>query len=43
MINGGNATIYVSEMDRAVDFYTKALGLSLALRAGDHIAQLKAG
>jgi catechol 2,3-dioxygenase-like lactoylglutathione lyase family enzyme len=43
VIQGGNATIYVSDMQRAVDFYTGALGLRLVFRADDHWAQLDAG
>jgi catechol 2,3-dioxygenase-like lactoylglutathione lyase family enzyme len=43
VIQGGNATIYVSEMQRSVDFYTGVLGLRLVFRAGDHWAQLDAG
>jgi catechol 2,3-dioxygenase-like lactoylglutathione lyase family enzyme len=43
MINGGNATIYVTDLDRAVTFYTEVLGLRLAFRAGDHWASIDAG
>ena len=43
MIQGGNATIYVSDMDRAVGFYTSTLGLKLQFRAGNHWAQVDAG
>lgn len=43
MIRGGNATIYVSDMDRSVSFYTDTLGLSLVYRAGDHWASIEAG
>jgi len=43
MIQGGNATIYVSDMDRAVGFYTNTLGLRLQFRAGNHWAQVDAG
>jgi catechol 2,3-dioxygenase-like lactoylglutathione lyase family enzyme len=43
VIQGGNATIYVSDMQRAVDFYTGPLGLRLVFRAGEHWAQLDAG
>ena len=43
MITGGNATVYVSNMDRAVAFYTGALGLSLKARFGDHWAEVQAG
>ena len=43
MIHGGNATVYVSDMDRAVDFYTKTLGLKLEKRFGNHWAEVDAG
>jgi len=43
MIHGGNATIYVSDMDRAVGFYTNTLELKLQFRAGNHWAQVDAG
>jgi catechol 2,3-dioxygenase-like lactoylglutathione lyase family enzyme len=43
MIRGGNATIYVTDMDRSVSFYTETLGLRLAFRAGDHWASIDAG
>ena len=43
MISGGNATIFVSNMDRAVEFYTKTLGLTMTYRAGDHWASIDAG
>ena len=43
VIQGGNATIYVSDMGRAVDFYHDTLGLGLVFRAGDHWAEIDAG
>ena len=43
MISGGNATIFVSNMDVAVDFYTGALGLKLTNRFGDAWATVEAG
>ena len=43
VIRGGNATIYVTDMDRSVAFYTEVLGLRLAFRAGDHWATIDAG
>jgi len=43
MIDNGNATVFVSDMGRAVDFYTKVLGLKLRMRAGDHWAEVEAG
>ena len=43
MIYGGNATVYVSNMDKAVRFYTEALGLPLTNRFGNHFATVQAG
>lgn len=43
LFTGGNATIYVTDMDRAVAFYTETLGLALAFRAGNNWAQVNAG
>jgi catechol 2,3-dioxygenase-like lactoylglutathione lyase family enzyme len=43
MISGGNATVFVSNMDKAVRFYTEVLGLRLAERYGDHWATVDAG
>lgn len=43
VISGGNATIYVADMDRAVAFYRDALSLRLAFRAGDEWASIDAG
>jgi len=43
MITGGNATVYVSDMDRAVAFYVGTLGLALRSRAGHHWAEVAAG
>lgn len=43
MISGGNATVFVSSMDRAVQFYTEVLGLKLTNRFGDHWATVEAG
>jgi catechol 2,3-dioxygenase-like lactoylglutathione lyase family enzyme len=43
MINGGTATIYVSNMDNAVRFYTEVLGLPLTNRFGNHWATVRAG
>ena len=43
MISGGNATVYVSNMDNAVRFYTDVLGLTLTNRFGDHWATVRAG
>jgi catechol 2,3-dioxygenase-like lactoylglutathione lyase family enzyme len=41
MISGGNATVYVSDMDAAVQFYTETLGLTLTNRFGNHWATLE--
>ncbi len=43
MINGGNATVFVSDMDRAVRFYTEVLDLRLTNRFGDSWATVDAG
>jgi catechol 2,3-dioxygenase-like lactoylglutathione lyase family enzyme len=43
VITGGNVTVYVSDMDRAVDFYGTKLGLKLAQRFGNHWAEFHAG
>ena len=43
MIAGGNAIVFVSNMDSAVRFYTDVLGLWLAERYGDHWATVDAG
>jgi catechol 2,3-dioxygenase-like lactoylglutathione lyase family enzyme len=43
MFPSGNVTIYVADMDRAVRFYTEALGLKLAYRFGDHWASVELG
>jgi catechol 2,3-dioxygenase-like lactoylglutathione lyase family enzyme len=43
MINGGNATVYVSNMDNAIRFYTEVLGLKLTNRFGNHWATVQAG
>lgn len=43
MLTGGNVTIYVSDMDNAVRFYTEVLGLKLRQRFGNHWAEVEAG
>ena len=43
MICGGNATVYVSDMSRAVRFYVETLGFKLTERHGDHWAMVDAG
>ena len=43
MISGGNATIYVANMDAAVRFYTEVLGLKLTNRFGDRWATIETG
>ena len=43
MLYGGNATVYVSNMDQAVRFYTEVLGLTLTNRFGNHWATVRAG
>jgi len=43
MITGGNVTVFVSNMDAAVRFYTEVLELKLTNRFGDHWATVDAG
>ena len=43
MISGGNATVFVTNMDAAVQFYTQVLGLKLSNRFGDNWATVEAG
>jgi len=43
IITGGMPTIYVSDMDVAVRFYTEALGLKLLERYGNHWASVDGG
>jgi catechol 2,3-dioxygenase len=43
MISGGNATVYVSDLDAAVRFYTQSLGLTLTNRFGNYWATIEAG
>jgi len=43
MFASGNVTVYVSNMDAAVHFYSEILGLKLAYRFGDHWAAVEAG
>ena len=43
MISGGNATVYVSNMDTAVRFYSEILGLKLTNRFGNDWATVQAG
>jgi catechol 2,3-dioxygenase-like lactoylglutathione lyase family enzyme len=43
LTRGGNATILVSDMDRAVAFYVETLGLALVYRTGGDWASIDAG
>lgn len=43
MISGGNATVFVSNMEAAIDFYTETLGLKLTNRFGNSWATVQAG
>jgi catechol 2,3-dioxygenase-like lactoylglutathione lyase family enzyme len=42
MFMSGNVTVYVSNMDSAVRFYSEVLGLRLVQRFGDHWASVEA-
>jgi catechol 2,3-dioxygenase-like lactoylglutathione lyase family enzyme len=41
MISGGNATVYVANMDAAIQFYSETIGLTLTNRFGNHWATLE--
>jgi catechol 2,3-dioxygenase-like lactoylglutathione lyase family enzyme len=43
MVTGISATVYVSDMGRAVDFYANTLGLALAGRWGNEFASIDLG
>src|SRR5262245_54516177 len=43
IISGGMPTIFVSDIDAAVRFYTNALGLKLIQQYGQHFASIDAG
>jgi catechol 2,3-dioxygenase-like lactoylglutathione lyase family enzyme len=43
MINGGNATVYVKNLDRSILFYTDVLRLKLQSRSGKEWANIDAG
>ncbi len=40
-ISGANVTVMVSDLDRAVAFYTEVLGLTLKNRFGNHWADIE--
>lgn len=43
MFSSGNITVFVTNMDRAVRFYTETLGLKLAYRFGNEWASVEVG
>jgi predicted enzyme related to lactoylglutathione lyase len=43
MVSGGNATIFVANMDTSIRFYTEVLGLELTNRFGNDWATVRAG
>lgn len=43
MVKGALPTIFVADMDRAVDFYTRILGMKLKERFGNHWASIDTG
>ena len=43
MFSGGMVTVFVSDMDKAVRFYTEVLGLKLGFRSDNEWASIKAG
>ncbi len=42
MISGGNATVYVSNMEKSIQFYSETLGLTVDQRYGNEWVELKA-
>lgn len=40
---GGNASVYVTDIERSIAFYTKTLGLGLKVRVGTEWAEIDAG
>jgi predicted enzyme related to lactoylglutathione lyase len=43
MVTGGNATVFITNMDAAISFYTGVLGMKLIENYGDAWATLQAG
>jgi len=43
MISGGNATVFVTDFERALDFYVNVLGMRLRMRAENFWAEVVAG
>ena len=43
MIDGGNVTVFVSDFERAIHFYTEVLGMPLRMRAENFWAEVVAG
>lgn len=42
MITGGNATVFVANMDASLKFYHEVLGLKISSHYGDHWASVEA-
>jgi len=42
-ISGGNASLFVSDLNTSVEFYTGTLGLNLLYQVGEHFAMIDAG
>ena len=43
MVTGGNATVFVANMDASLKFYNEVLGLKISSHYGDHWASVEAG
>ena len=43
MISGGNATVFVSDLEKSVGFYRDTLGLKVKVHAPGHFAMIDAG
>ena len=43
MVTGGNATVFICNMDAALAFYTQVLGMKITSHFGEHWATVEAG
>ncbi len=43
MVSGGNATVFITDMNQALAFYTNVLGMTVKSHYGDDWAEVSAG
>jgi catechol 2,3-dioxygenase-like lactoylglutathione lyase family enzyme len=43
MVTGGNATVFITDMNASLAFYTDVLGMTVKSHYGDHWAEVSAG